>query len=211
MASSPPDFVYFDMGNVLLSFDHELAVQAVARRTSLDPALIRHVIFGSGLELQYERGELTTDEFHAEFCQWTNAAIDRDELAFLCSDIFQPLVQVHALVEHLHRDGRRLGVLSNTCAAHWQYVYPDRHAALWDRFEAFALSFELKSLKPEPQIYQLAARLVGVAPDRILFIDDRPENVDAARGQGFDAVLFTSAAQLSVDLRVRGLISSENP
>ena len=211
MPALTPEFVYFDMGNVLFSFDHELAVQAVAHRTSLDPSLVRHAIFGSGLELQYERGELTTDEFHAEFCRQTNAAMDRDELALLCSDIFQPLEAVHSLVDQLHRDGRRLGILSNTCDAHWQHVYPGRHSSLWQRFDRFALSFQLKSLKPEPEIYRQAARLAGVAPDGIFFIDDRQENVEGARAQGFEAVLFTTAGQLESDLRMRGLISSEIP
>ncbi len=211
MPGSSVEFIYFDMGNVLLRFDHERAVQAVARATGAPASLVRHVIFGSGLELRYERGELSTDEFHEEFCRRTDSSLSMDELVWACSDIFEPIDAMHELVRQLKLGGHRLGVLSNTCDAHWRFVYPERYAELWSHFERFALSFELRSLKPEPDIYRQAATLAEVVPERIFFVDDRDENVDAARRAGFDAVLFTTAGQLSGELRARGLMSSEIP
>ena len=54
--------------------------------------------------------------------------------------------------------------------------------------------------KPDPRIYAIAIERLGVAPGEIVFLDDRPENVDAARAAGIQAVLFTSTAQVIADI-----------
>lgn len=54
--------------------------------------------------------------------------------------------------------------------------------------------------KPDPRIYAIAIERLGVAPGEIVFLDDRPENVDAARVAGIQAVLFTSTAQAIADI-----------
>jgi FMN phosphatase YigB (HAD superfamily) len=97
-------------------------------------------------------------------------------------------------------------VLSNTCAAHWEYCLDGRYPFLNRCFEKYALSFELKAMKPDPAIYARAAELAGVAPATIFFADDRPENVVAACAATYDAVLFHTPEQLLADLRARGLV-----
>lgn len=201
-----PRFFYFDMGNVLLDFDHDIACRRVAALTGLGADRVRQEIFRSGLELRYERGELTTEEFHSEFCRRTGAEIAVDQLAEACSDIFSLKPEMPGLLRQLRAAGHRLGLLSNTCAAHWQFVYPRGFAELWPPFEQFALSFELRSLKPEPEIYQQAAALAGCALAEIFFVDDRADNIAQARDLGMDAVQFESPERLIDDLRVRGAL-----
>ncbi len=54
--------------------------------------------------------------------------------------------------------------------------------------------------KPDPHIYQIAVERLGVAPAEIVFLDDVPENVAAARAAGIQAILFTNNAQAISDL-----------
>ena len=54
--------------------------------------------------------------------------------------------------------------------------------------------------KPDPRIYAIASERLGIPPAEIVFLDDRPENVDAARDCGFQAVLFTSTPQAIADI-----------
>ncbi len=42
-------------------------------------------------------------------------------------------------------------------------------------------------MKPDPRIYAAAEAAAGVAPSRILFLDDRAENVQAAIDRGWQA------------------------
>jgi 2-haloacid dehalogenase len=48
-------------------------------------------------------------------------------------------------------------------------------------------------------------RRTGRALDRLVFVDDRADNVAAAAALGMDALLFTDADALRADLRARGL------
>lgn len=54
--------------------------------------------------------------------------------------------------------------------------------------------------KPDPRIFRLAAERLGVPPEEIVFLDDLPENVEAARASGLQAVLFTSTPQAIADI-----------
>jgi HAD superfamily hydrolase (TIGR01509 family) len=54
--------------------------------------------------------------------------------------------------------------------------------------------------KPDPRIYALASQRLGISPAEIVFLDDRPENVDAARACGFQAILFSSTSQAITDI-----------
>ena len=54
--------------------------------------------------------------------------------------------------------------------------------------------------KPDPRIYAIASERLGVSPAEIVFLDDLPENVDAARACGIQAVLFTSTSQAIADI-----------
>lgn len=74
------------------------------------------------------------------------------------------------------------------------------HGRDWERHIAFvALMDEVIDcsdhdfLKPDPRAYQLALEATGAAPDRVLFVDDQPANVDGALAVGMDAVWFDIA------------------
>jgi FMN phosphatase YigB (HAD superfamily) len=95
-------------------------------------------------------------------------------------------------------------VLSNTNESHWQYCCRT-FGILPDAFDLTVLSFEVHSMKPDSGIYMAAAERAGVEPSRIFFVDDRIENVEAARQLGFDAVQYTSAVALGQALRARGV------
>ena len=72
-------------------------------------------------------------------------------------------------------------------------------------FEVAALSYKIKSMKPDAKIYEAAAELAKVKPSELFFTDDLLENVEAAREAGWQAVQFTSVSQLASDLREMGL------
>ena len=109
------------------------------------------------------------------------------------------------IIAQLNAAGYSMGLLSNTCEAHWQFISGGRFTALSNFFPLHVLSYEVKCSKPDDKIYALAAQQAGVEPGQIFYVDDREENVIGARDFGFDAVLFEGERQLAADLRLRGL------
>ncbi len=201
-------FWYFDLGNVLLLFDHHRACRQVAQvfnraGAATDAEAIRQHLFTSGLERQYELGRLSTEQLYERLCQAVGARPPREQLLEAACDIFRPNAPVVALAQRLHRQGYRTGVLSNTNHAHWQWVhrrFPHVPAA----FQHHVLSFRAGALKPQEAIFHQAIRRAEVPPEQIFFVDDLPENVAAARALGIDAVLYRSADELAAELARRG-------
>jgi 2-haloacid dehalogenase len=75
-------------------------------------------------------------------------------------------------------------------------------------FDGVLVSGEERMIKPDPAIFRLLLDRFGLDSGATFYIDDSPANVAAADRLGFDAVRFTSPAQLRRDLEARGLLSA---
>ncbi|HLK78309.1 MAG TPA: HAD-IA family hydrolase [Streptosporangiaceae bacterium] len=102
------------------------------------------------------------------------------------------------LLDILSRSGLTLGLLSNI-PPELADEFLQRHAWL-GRFAALGFSRRIGHVKPEPAAFDWCVRTLGVEPARILFVDDREENVRAARARGMQGHLFTDAATLAGQL-----------
>ena len=201
----PPSFLYFDLGNVLLNFDHRLACRQMGEVAGAPAEKIWDVVFASDLELRYEAGEISDREFYETFCRETDTRPDYEALLLAGSAIFTPNLSIFPIVAALDAAGYRLGILSNTCPGHWAYCRGGRYGLIDLAFDVYALSYELGACKPSPKIFAGAAALAGVPPQEIFFVDDIAGHVAGARAAGFDAVQYTTTPALAADLRNRGL------
>ncbi len=206
-AKAAPRFIYFDLGNVLLNFDHHRSARQMAEVAGTSEQVVWQFVFEGDLLLEYERGAITTREFYEAFCARAQSRPDFDALLLAASDIFELNESIVPLLAELRDRGHRLGILSNTNEAHWNFVADGRFPLIQDFFERYALSFEMGSMKPDLAAYKTASELAGVAPAEIFFTDDRLDNVAAARAAGFDAVRFVGVEALREELRSRGTLS----
>jgi putative hydrolase of the HAD superfamily len=199
------DFVYFDLGNVIVHFDHEIGCQKMADVAGCRPDQVRDAILENDTQVAFETGEIDGPGFYAHFCEATGTSPNYEDLYRASGDIFTLNVSIVPLVARLRARGIPLGVLSNTCISHWEHC-TQNYRIVSDLFDVAVLSYESKSMKPDAKIYVDAIEKSGCEPGRIFFVDDRLENVEGAVAAGLDAVQYTSAFQLSEDLRQRGLI-----
>ena len=94
------------------------------------------------------------------------------------------------LMEELHGCGKRLGLLSNMSQFYYENYYLARAGFARRLFHAETVSWSLHLSKPGRQIYDIASRSMGIAPQRLLFLDDTPANVEAARSFGWRAEVY---------------------
>lgn len=95
-------------------------------------------------------------------------------------------------------------ILSNTNAAHWQRVDVPRHFG--DRFDRFFLSYESGLLKPDQEAFLQVTESYACLPQEVLFFDDNPINVAAARNEGMAAVRIAGPDDLEPALMDAGVI-----
>ena len=102
------------------------------------------------------------------------------------------------LIEELHLGGTRLAILSN---AGFDFSSPFRRSPMAQFFERVFVSAEMDAIKPDPAIYSEVAAELGIPLDRMVFVDNKSENTDAAATLGVTAHHFTGVEGLDAFLR----------
>lgn len=201
--TSIPRTIIFDLGKVIVDFDHMTFCRKASQYCTLAPAEIYKKIFLSGLVLQYDSGALPS----AAFFEAAHAALDlRADInlfAHLWSDIFTLINGIEPLVGRLKQQAQ-LMCLSNTNP--WHFNWCRNHFKVLDAFDAFTLSCEEGCCKPDLEIYRRALAKCQAPQDQCLFIDDSAENVAAARLLDMQGIVFSSVDALEKELIKRGLL-----
>jgi HAD superfamily hydrolase (TIGR01509 family) len=187
MPNPTPDIrlVVFDLGKVLVDFDYHIAARSLSQFTRLNPDQIVDLLLRTPLLLEYELGQLTTAEFYDALVQQTGLQSTFATFAARFGDIFSPIEPMLQLLDHLQTSGLPTAVLSNTNDLAIQHIRT--HFPFFARFNHQVLSFEHRAMKPDPALYRVLEITSGVPPSHILFLDDRPENVEAAHNLGWRA------------------------
>ena len=108
------------------------------------------------------------------------------------------------LAADLHAAGYQLHALSNYSL--WYLLIEE--ALQVSRYIQWTFVSCLTGLrKPATEAFWNVAHTLNVEPHECFFVDDRQENVDAARAIGMDAVLKTDSTALRRELRQRGVLA----
>jgi putative hydrolase of the HAD superfamily len=199
--------VIFDLGRVLVDFDFGRGYRALEGLCPYDAREIPRRLAASGLVECFETGLVEPHDFVAQLSTVLDLHVDYDQFCRLWSSIFtEPLIPESLLAGLAAR--YRLVLLSNTNRIHFEML---RHRLPALRhFHHLVLSYEVKAMKPRPEIYRAAVACAGCPPEECFYTDDIPAYVEAARALGIDAVQFESAAQIERELAARGIYWQKN-
>ena len=67
-------------------------------------------------------------------------------------------------------------------------------------FDSLVFSCIEGCIKPNPRIYELSVEKLSTTPDRVIFVDDRPDYIRGAQDAGLQTILFESADRLNAEL-----------
>ena len=198
-----PSAVVFDVGRVL--FDWNL--RYLFEKLIDDPAELDHFVGNVLTEewhFQSDAGRPLAEMVpelaarHPEHAHLVHAYRDRFN-----ETIDRPIEGTHAIVRQLHAAGVPLFALTNFGAEFFDEFVTTQ--PIFDLFDDIVVSGVEKVAKPDPRIYEICEARFGHAPHGLLFIDDNPANVAAARMRSWQAHLFEGPEGLAADLRERGL------
>jgi len=195
--------IIFDLGRVLVHFDFNRAYRELESLCPFPAAEIPKRLAPTGLPQQFETGLIDGPEFHAKITEILGLSVDYDRFCHLFCGIFTHPLVPESLLEDLH-SRYRLVLLSNTNSIHFDMIRATytflRH------FDELVLSYEVKAMKPHPDIYRAAIGKAGCRPEECFYTDDIPDYVEGARKMGIDAVQFEDAEQLQAEMRARGIL-----
>ena len=191
----PDRVVVFDYGEVISVSQSAADRAALVEISGLDTGLFWELYdryredLDQGVTLPREYWNLIARDAGVE---WSPAKLQQLWAADIRSWISVEPGTVQLLAE-LHAGGTRVALLSN---AGFDFSDPFRHSPMAAYFEAMFVSAELGLIKPDPEIYRVTARELGITPEQMVFIDNKKINVDAAVALGVTGHVFTTVAEL---------------
>jgi len=188
---STPNVVVFDLGKVLVDFDYSIAIRRFTERSDADVEQIQRLV-NSPIQVDYESGKITTDEFYAAIREGAGFLGDRAEFVSIFADIFSPMETMIEFFERLKPFGIPTCVFSNTneiAIGHIREGFP-----FYSVFDNYVLSYEEGGMKPDEPIYDAVEQRTGEFGASILYIDDRPENIETGKGRGWQTILQENEA-----------------
>ncbi len=192
----PYQAVIFDLDGVLCSTDqyHYQAWKCLADRLQIpfDETVnqrLRGVSRRESLEIILSGGDKTySEEEKQQFAAEKNAHYVESLQQLTPKDLACGAVEV---LERLHGAGVKIAVGSSS--RNTQLIL--QRLGLDQRFDAVADGTQITHSKPDPEVFLLAARLVGVEPQHCLVVEDAKAGLEAAKAGSMDAAGIGGAAQ----------------
>jgi putative hydrolase of the HAD superfamily len=185
-----PKALLVDFGGVLTT-DIWSSFAAFCEQRDLDAGAAKRLFREDPDALAALRG-LETGEVEAPQFERRLADLLGTEPDGLIEGLFAGLEPLAPMVEAVRR-ARQAGVPTGLISNSWVMDhYTDEIRSL---FDSVVISAEVGLHKPQPEIYLLAARRLGVAPEQCVFVDDLRENCAGAEAIGMTAVLHRDVAE----------------
>jgi putative hydrolase of the HAD superfamily len=161
--------------------DKGLATDAVKAVFRDDPAALAEL-------RQLETGQIAEQEFERRFAD----RLGLDETEDLIDSMFRGMRPAEPMVDAV-RAARASGIRTALVSNSWSTSHYDR-TLLAELFDVVVISAEVGMHKPQPEIYLLSSKRLGIEPARCVLVDDLRENCAGAEAVGMTAVLHRDAA-----------------
>lgn len=197
--------IIWDLEGVLLQTQDEDASITIAKKLNVPVDKMREAFY-SDFNDRVDKGEFTHDDFMNHLLDSLGLPREKktDLLDCFYQDFFidaEVLTDVRAYHQHY-----RTALLSNysellrkMLAGHWR---------MDGAFDQIVISWEVRMIKPDPDIFHYTLQKLGCAPEEAIFIDDKTVNVEGAQALGMQAILFTGRADMN--RKIKDLITSRN-
>jgi putative hydrolase of the HAD superfamily len=191
MVRNKYDAIFCDLGNVLVNFDHRIAVKKILKFTPKKEEDIYQLFFDSGITKDYEEGKIGSLDFFKRVKDSLELDMDYGVLLPIWNDIFFETPLNKKIQDFLIevKGKYKLVMISNINETHYEFL--KEKMPIFQEFDKLILSYEVGFRKPSPEIYNAALRAVGAKNSGAFYIDDRADLIEAAsvlgiKGMGFN-------------------------
>lgn len=184
--------VVFDYGRVLSVEQDSSAVDEMAAISGMPMESFLKGYWD--YRLAYDRADLDVNEYWINRVRAAGGHLTPEQIAKIVvvdSKSWSKLNPVSAeWVNQLQAAGLQLAVLSNMPLDLKNYLVA--HLDLFSHFQHLIFSCDVHLVKPEQEIYQHCLHALKLAPQEVLFLDDKIENIEAAQKLGIHSLLVDS-------------------
>ena len=197
------DVVIFDLGNVLIDLDYPKIIQEFKKVARKNQDNIRKLVMDSKVLIKFETGQIDPDRFHSAVNQILDTNLEEEEFEQIWNSVLKSVTKER--MDKVLEIGKKYDtyILSNTNITHEiafesMIMEATGKESIREFVKEAYLSHELGMRKPNQDIYEFVIDDISNYPSRMLFLDDRLDNIEAARLAGMKAIqVFDPDKQLN--------------
>lgn len=192
------DVILFDFGGVLIELDYPKVVTGFSRVARENVSKIEELVVTSSLLQEFEKGEISPAQFRTGVNNLLGTSMEDDEFDRIWNSMLKELPKRR--MDILLAAGKRFHtyILSNANIIHEQafnqmILETTGKPSLHEFVAKCYFSHRVGLRKPDVACYEWVCQDICQDPKRVLFLDDRLDNVEGARAAGLRALQITNA------------------
>ncbi len=194
--------IIFDVGDVLLKVDRNKLYKKFSKLNKMPVENMRGR-YTPFIEKYYDSGLLSTQEFYHRSIKMLRLDISKKKFFKIWETYLIPLWENIRLLKKLSKS-YTIMALANTNERDYMDI-KRKYKLFGIKLELYIASYKLKIKKPNKKIYLYALKKSGYKAEECLFIDDKIENVKAAKSLGINAIHYKSYRQLLKEMKGLGI------
>jgi len=156
------------------------------------------------LERQVNLANITETEFYKEIEKIFGVHMNPKQMHNQIVNHMKADQGLKALIPKLKQ--AKVVLFSNSLGAMAKEVLKKRHLTGKQFFDRIFVSNEMHMAKPDKQAYEFVLKRLKVKPAESMMVDDRMENIKAAKALGMQAILYKNSSQFATELKKYELV-----
>lgn len=190
--------IVFDIGNVILEWNPQKLVDNLFSCKTESKEAIENIIAHEDWQM-LDKGTLSLEKAISRAND--RCSIGVNNIRKLFEETPKSLIPIQETVNvimELSEKGYSLYVLSNMHKHAFEYLSAAHD--IWRHFSGIVISSHIKSIKPEPEIFEYLIGTYNLIPRNIVFLDDLKCNIEAAKKFGLNTIHVKNASQSKEEL-----------
>jgi putative hydrolase of the HAD superfamily len=190
--------IVFDIGNVIFEWNPQKLVDSLFKFKTENKEAMENIIDHEDWQM-LDKGTLSLEEAIARANDRCN--IDVNKIRKLFEETpksLKPIQDTIDIIMELSEKGYNLYVLSNMHKHSYEYLSETYN--IWRHFSGIVISSHIKSIKPEPEIFEYLIGTYNLIPRNTVFIDDLKCNIDAAKKFELNTIHVKNASKITEEL-----------
>lgn len=205
--------IIFDFGGVVLDIDPQLTIDEFVKLGFKDLDKLSTPEFTEEIFGKFERGILTPEVFRTKLKSFLNIDVTDQQFDYAWNSLIYDIPRERIKVIEQVKKNYQIILLSNSNEIHYDLFVRDLQLRFGyrefdDLFHKAYFSFDLHLLKPNPEVYEFVINQHGLIPAETLFLDDKAENIEAAKKLGIITYQLTKPERIR-DIFVNGKLKSD--
>lgn len=190
--------IIFDIGNVLASFRWKELFKDLGYTGEKFDRIAAATVLHPTMWNEFDRSLMSDEEIIAKCVERAPEYEQEIRLIFTKTELLiEEYTHSYNWIQNLKEQGFKVYLLSNYGKTSFEAARDNGRLSFLPVVDGGVISYEVQIVKPEPAIYKKLLEKYNLSAEECVFLDDKAENIEAAKALGFHGIVVESYEQAS--------------